>query len=61
MSRLDDLRVEYRELIHSWEFAYAMGHSRTVERDPRLQPVLDRADELRREIAALEAEREPGD
>jgi hypothetical protein len=36
------------------EFAYAMGHSRTLGRDPRLQHVLDRVAELRREIAALE-------
>jgi hypothetical protein len=58
MSRLEELRAEYHELIHSWEFAYAMGHSRTIGSDPRLQPVLDRADELRREIAALKAEPE---
>jgi hypothetical protein len=57
-SRLDELRAEYRRLIHSMEFAYAMGHSRTLGRDPRLQPVLDRVDELRREIAALERESE---
>jgi hypothetical protein len=54
-SRLDDLRAEYKRLIHSMEFAYAMGHSRTLGKDPRLQSVLDRVDELRREIAALEA------
>jgi hypothetical protein len=53
-SRLDDLRAEYQRLIHSMEFAYAMGHSRTLGKDPRLQPVLDRVDELRREIAVLE-------
>jgi hypothetical protein len=53
-TRLDDLRAEYERLIHSMEFAYAMGHSRTIGRDPRLQPVLDRVAELRREIAALE-------
>jgi hypothetical protein len=52
--RLDELRAEYRRLINSMEFAYAMGHSRTIGRDPRLQPVLDRVAELRREIAALE-------
>jgi hypothetical protein len=33
-----------------------MGHSQTIGDDPRLQRVLDRADELRRHIAALEAE-----
>jgi hypothetical protein len=53
VSRLDELRVEYHELIHSMEFAYAMGHSRTIDRDPRLQRYLDREMELRQEIAAL--------
>jgi hypothetical protein len=57
-SRLDDLRAEYQRLIHSMEFAYAMGHSRTLGKDPRLQPVVDRVDELRREIAALERDSE---
>jgi hypothetical protein len=55
-ARLDDLRAEYQRLINSMEFAYAMGHSRTLGRDPRLQHVLDRVAELRREIAALEGD-----
>jgi hypothetical protein len=58
MSRLDELRAEYRRLINSMEFAYAMGHSRTIGRDPRLEWVVQRVDELRREIAALSAEEE---
>ena len=57
-SRLEELRAEYKRLIHSMEFAYAMGHSRTLGKDPRLQPVVDRVDELQREIAALEHEAE---
>jgi hypothetical protein len=57
-SRLDELRAEYQRLIHSMEFAYAMGHSRTLGKDPRLQYVLDRVAELRREIAALEHDAE---
>lgn len=56
MPRLDELRAEYHRLIHSMEFAYAMGHSRTIDRDPRLEWVVDRVDELRREIKALAAE-----
>ena len=36
------------------EFAYAMGHTRTLGRDPQLQEVVDRADELKRRIAELE-------
>jgi hypothetical protein len=55
-SRLDELRAEYRRLINSMEFAYAMGHSQTLGKDPRLEPVLERVDELRTEIAALEGE-----
>jgi hypothetical protein len=37
------------------EFAYAMGHSRTLGgRDPRLELVVERVAELRREIAAAQ-------
>ena len=57
-TRLEELRAEYDRLINSMEFAYAMGHSRTLGRDPRLQPVIDRVDELRREIAALKQQEE---
>jgi hypothetical protein len=57
MARIDDLRAEHRRLINSMEFAYAMGHSRTMGgRDPRLEWVVARVDELRREIAVLSAE-----
>ena len=58
MARIDDLRAEYKRLVNSMEFAYAMGHSRTLGgRDPRLEWVVQRVDELRREIAALDHER----
>lgn len=40
------------------EFAYAMGHSRTLGRDPRLDEVVTRVDELRREIAELKRDEE---
>jgi hypothetical protein len=55
MDRLDELRAEHRRLLHSMEYAYAMGHSRTIGRDPRLEWVVDRVAELRREIDALSA------
>ena len=61
MSRLDQLRAEYHQLIHSMEFAYAMGHSRTIDRDPRLQPYIDRELQLREEIAALRRAQEEGE
>ncbi|MDX6729512.1 MAG: hypothetical protein QOK49_4317 [Baekduia sp.] len=54
MARIDELRAEYDRLINSMEFAYAMGHSRTMGgRDPRLEWVVARVEELRREIAVL--------
>jgi hypothetical protein len=57
VARIDDLRAEYDRLVHSMEFAYAMGHSRTLGgRDPRLDWVVERVAELRREIAAEAAE-----
>ena len=35
MARIDDLRAEYKRLVNSMEFAYAMGHTRTLgARDP---------------------------
>jgi hypothetical protein len=58
MPQLDDLRAEYHRLIHSMEFAYAMGHSRTIGRDPRLEWVVDRVNALRTEIAMLSAAEE---
>ena len=55
MARIDDLRAEYKRLLHSMEFAYAMGHSHTMgARDPRLEVVVERVEELRREIAAAQ-------
>jgi hypothetical protein len=57
-TRLEELQAEYRRLINSMEFAYAMGHSQTLGKDPRLQPVVDRVDALRREIADLKREEE---
>jgi hypothetical protein len=59
VSRLDDLRAEYHRIVNSMEFAFAMGHSQTLGRDPRLDHVVQRADELRREIAALTAGEPP--
>jgi hypothetical protein len=55
MGRLDELRAEHHRLLHSMEFAYAMGHSRTIGRDPRLEWVVQRVAELRREIDELSA------
>jgi hypothetical protein len=57
MARIDELRAEHRRLLHSFEYAYAMGAVRTMgPRDPRLEWVVTRVDELRREIAELRAQ-----
>jgi hypothetical protein len=56
MSRLDDLRPQYHRVLHSIEFAHAMDNAQTYGREPRPERVLESADELRREIAALSAE-----
>jgi hypothetical protein len=58
MSRLDELQAEYDRLINSMEFAYAMGHSQTIGRDPRLEWVVERVNQLRRDIAALRSEQQ---
>jgi hypothetical protein len=61
LSRLDELRAEYHRLIHSMEFAYAMGHSRTIDSDPRLPPYLDRERELRDKSASQRRGEPPGE
>jgi hypothetical protein len=59
MPSLDELRAERRRLMHSMEYAYAMGATRTMgARDPRLEWVVERVDELSRQIAALKREHE---
>jgi hypothetical protein len=61
MTNLDELCAEHHRLLHSMEFAYAMGHSRTIGRDPRLEWVVERVAELRREIDELsDPGRSPG-
>lgn len=61
MARIEELRAEHRRLVNSMEFAYAMGHRQTTgERDPRLEWVVARVDELGREIAELSARESDG-
>ncbi len=56
MDRIEELRAELRRLLGSMEYAYAMGHQRTMgARDPRLDWVLERVEALEREIAELRA------
>ena len=54
MDRVAELRAELRNLLHSFEYAYAMGARRTLgPRDPRLEWVVERVAHLEREIARL--------
>lgn len=50
MDRVEELRVELRRLLHSVEYAYAMGAQRTLgARDPRLDWIVARVEELERD------------
>jgi hypothetical protein len=47
------LRTELQELVHSWEFAFAMGHGCTIGDHPDFQATRQRAADLRARIAEL--------
>ncbi|HWI71420.1 MAG TPA: hypothetical protein VNT55_05665, partial [Baekduia sp.] len=47
------LRDELKELVHSWEYAYAMGHGCTVGDHPDFKATRQRAADLRARIAEL--------
>jgi hypothetical protein len=47
------LRDELKELVHSWDYAYAMGHGCTVGDHPDFQATRRRAADLRARIAEL--------
>jgi hypothetical protein len=53
---MDDLRRlkdELKELLASWEYAYAMGHGCSLGDHPRHRAVRQRAADLRARIAEL--------
>jgi hypothetical protein len=54
-----DLRRELRELLGSWEYAFAMGARRSYGSDPRLDEVVQRVEELKRRLAAGDGDRRP--
>jgi hypothetical protein len=54
-----ELRRELRELLGSWDYAFAMGARRSYGSDPRLDGVLQRVAELRAQLAAGDEERRP--
>jgi hypothetical protein len=49
------LKDELKELVHSWEYAFAMGHGCTVGDHPEFQATRQRAADLRARIAELTA------
>ena len=51
MSDLDALRVEFKALMESWEYAFAMGHGCSIGDHPESRAVRQRAADLRARIA----------
>ena len=48
---LEALKAELKELLASWEYAYAMGHGCSLGDHPQHQAVRRRVEELRARIA----------
>ena len=48
---LDALRAEFKALLESWEYAFAMGHGCSIGDCPDFRAVRERADDLRARIA----------
>jgi hypothetical protein len=51
MPDLDALRAEFKALLESWEYAFAMGHGCSIGDHPDFHAVRERADDLRARIA----------
>jgi hypothetical protein len=47
------LRRELDELLHSWEYAFAMGHGCSIGDHPEFRATRQRAADLRARIAEL--------
>jgi hypothetical protein len=47
------LQDELKELVHSWEYAFAMGHGCTVSDHPDFRATRQRAADLRARSAEL--------
>jgi hypothetical protein len=48
---LDALRTELDTLLHSWEYAYAMGHGCSIGDHPQHRAIRERVADLRACIA----------
>lgn len=55
MSDLEALRAEFKALVESWEYAFAMGHGCTLGDHPRFAAIRRRVSDLRARIAELSA------
>ena len=53
MQNVDQLREELRALLASWEYAFAMGHGRSIGGDPDHRAIRQRAADLRARISEL--------
>jgi hypothetical protein len=49
------LRAELREVLASWEYAFAMAHGCSYGTDPRLDPVRQRAADLQARLKEFTA------
>lgn len=54
MSDLDAIRAEFKALVESWEYAFAMGHGCTIGDHPESRAVRQRAAELKAHMASWE-------
>lgn len=52
---LAEAKREYKKLLGSWEYAYAMGHGCSMGMQPGAAALRARADRLRRTIRVLES------
>jgi hypothetical protein len=50
---LNRLQLHLRELLGSWDYAFAMGHGCTIGDHPRFRETRQRAADLRARIAEL--------
>jgi hypothetical protein len=50
MSDLNELRAEFKALVESWEYAFAMGHGCSIGDHPESRAVRRRAADLRARI-----------
>jgi hypothetical protein len=55
VTQLEQLKTELRELMNSWQYAFAMGHGCSIGEHPEFWFTRRRVDVLKARIAELEA------